>query len=346
MRVFVIGGTGFIGPHVVQRLVTTGHEVTLFHRGEHEADLPADVRHLHGARADLTARRDELQRLAPEVALDMRPMAASEASVAVAALRGVAHRLVALSSADVYRAYGRLHRTEPGAPDPQPLDEAAPLREAPSPDQRLVPRPPGATGPDDRDKILVERMVMSTPELCGTVLRLPMVYGPGDDQHRLHLHLKRMDDGRAVIPLPVSMARWRWSRGYVENVADAIVLAVGDDRAAGRIYNVAEPEALSMAAWVRAIGTAAGWHGEVRVVPDGTPLYGGTLDGLDLRQDWVLDTTRIRRELGFREAVPRDEALRRTVGWERAHPPPSPRAALFDYAAEDAALAALGLLRD
>ena len=49
MRVLVIGGTGITGPHVVRRLVEMGHEVTIFHRGQHEADLPPEVRHIHHA---------------------------------------------------------------------------------------------------------------------------------------------------------------------------------------------------------------------------------------------------------------------------------------------------------
>jgi hypothetical protein len=52
----------------------------------------------------------------------------------------------------------------------------------------------------------------------------------------------------------------------------------------------------------------------------------------------LTDSTRIRRELGYRETVPRAEAMRRTIEWERAHPPdPFPKE-LFDYAAEDQAL--------
>lgn len=40
MRVLVIGGTRFIGPPVVKSLVEHGHEVTVFHRGETEINLP------------------------------------------------------------------------------------------------------------------------------------------------------------------------------------------------------------------------------------------------------------------------------------------------------------------
>jgi hypothetical protein len=55
----------------------------------------------------------------------------------------------------------------------------------------------------------------------------------------------------------------------------------------------------------------------------------------------VVDTTRIREELGYTEPVSRDEALRRTVAWERAHPPEEVDPQAFDYAAEDALLAEL-----
>jgi hypothetical protein len=38
-------------------------------------------------------------------------------------------------------------------------------------------------------------------------------------------YIKRMDDGRPVILLDEAYARWRWARGYVENIAHAIALA-------------------------------------------------------------------------------------------------------------------------
>jgi dTDP-D-glucose 4,6-dehydratase len=57
------------------------------------------------------------------------------------------------------------------------------------------------------------------------------------------------------------------------------------------------------------------------------------------RQQWVASSARIRAELGYREPVALDEALRRTIEWERTHPP-TIDPAQFDYAAEDAALSA------
>jgi nucleoside-diphosphate-sugar epimerase len=340
MRVLVVGGTGFIGPFVVRRLHDQGHAVTVYHRGQSHADLPPGVAHLFGDRADLPARRDAIARLAPEVVLDMRPLTEEEARTVATAVKGIARRLVAISSQDVYRAYGRLIRTEPGPPDPVPLREDAPLREQLYPYRGETPRP--ADDPrrwtDDYDKILVERVVLGDLALPGTILRLPMVYGPRDGQHRLFEYLKRMDDGRPAILLDQAAARWRWTRGYVENVAAAIALAATDERAAGRVYNVGEQDALALADWVRLIGKHAGWSGEVVALP--TDRLPPNLRAEEhVAQDLVADTTRIHTELGYVEPVPLEDRLQRTIEWERANPPAAIDPASFDYAAEDAALA-------
>src|SRR5690606_17236636 len=252
---------------------------------------------------------------------------------------GVAGRVVVISSADVYRAFGRLIGFEPGEPEPMPLTEDSPVRDRRYP-YRGGTRPP-ADDPRwwtyDYDKILVEQVVLGHGGLPGTVLRLPMVYGPNDAQHRFFSYLKRMDDGRPVIPLEASLAGWRGQRGYVENVAEAIALAASDPRAAERIYNVGDPDAPAEIDWVRALAAAAGWQGEIVVVPDGALGQGPR--GGSARHDLVMETSRIRDELGYAEVVARDEALRETVAWERANPPATFDPAKFDYAAEDAVLA-------
>ena len=91
------------------------------------------------------------------------------------------------------------------------------------------------------------------------------------------------------------------------------------------------------------IGRAAGWAGSILGLPKEAlpPYLAGEYEGANFEQHWVVDTGRIRRELGYEESVPREEALRRTVAWEREHPPEEIDPAEFDYAAEDAALAKL-----
>ena len=219
-RILVLGGTGFIGPAVVARLVEAGHDVTLFHRGEHELSEFEALRHIHGDRARLVEFRDQLRTAAPGVVLDMAPMSAADAETAMSAFRGIAGRIVAISSVDVYRAYGRMHGSEPGPPEPMPLREESPLRE------KLFPYR-GEMGAkfDDYDKIPVEQAMLGDADLPGTILRLPAVHGERDNQRRLRAEVERMDASRPAIILPMAAHNWRWSRSYVGNVADAIVLA-------------------------------------------------------------------------------------------------------------------------
>src|SRR5215470_11271593 len=73
MRILVIGGTNFMGPLVVRSLSEQGHEVTVFHRGQTQTDLPQGVREIPGDRRPIENSAAELQRLAPEVVLDMIP---------------------------------------------------------------------------------------------------------------------------------------------------------------------------------------------------------------------------------------------------------------------------------
>ncbi len=272
----------------------------------------------------------------PEVVLDMIPVIEQDAREVMSAFKGVARRVVAISSQDVYRAFGRVNRKESGPIEPPPITEDSPLRENLYP-YRADPRRDASDSQrlmDDYDKILIERVIMSDPDLPGTVLRLPMVYGPGDYQHRMFAMLKRMDDHRPAILLDELEARWRWTHGYVENVAAAIALAVTDERAAGRIYNVGELNASTLAEWVAQIGEAAGWHGRIVTAPQGT-LPEPLRNGINAEQHIIVDTTRIRRELGYKEHVPHNEAMRYTVAWERANPPEKIVPGEFDYALED-----------
>jgi len=173
--------------------------------------------------------------------------------------------------------------------------------------------------------------------LAGTICRLPMVYGPGDNLRRFHPVLKRIDDGRRAIIHEEGLAAWKTPRGYVENVAAALGLAAVDDQAAGRIYNVAETPAFSELEWARKIAAATGWAGDFVVLPwDRTPEH--LRQPGNSAQHWEADSTRIRDELGYCEPVPIEEGIRRTIEWERANPPGEFNPHRFDYAAEDAAL--------
>jgi nucleoside-diphosphate-sugar epimerase len=185
MRVLLIGGNGFIGRFVVAALTRQGHALAVFHRGTRPA--PDGVDEIRGDRHQLNASAQQLKRFAPDVVIDLVISSGPQAEELMNIFRGATRRVIMLSSIDVYRAVGISHGTESGPLQKLPLTEESELR------RNLHPYPPESLqlmrqifpwATDDYDKIPAERIVMNDRELPGTVLRLPMVYGPGDPLHR------------------------------------------------------------------------------------------------------------------------------------------------------------------
>ena len=147
-----------------------------------------------------------------------------------------------------------------------------------------------------------------------------------------------MEEQRHVIVLEESIANWRGSYGYVGNIAFAIALAVTNEKAKGRIYHVGEKQTLSEAERIAKVGELAGWKGKVlTVAKEKMPTEWELM--LNTKQDWLVESSRIRNELGYQEIVPLDEALKITIEWQRNHPPEKPEEFrmpwLLDYKSED-----------
>jgi len=321
MTLFLVGGTGFIGRHVTKRLAMAGHTITVFHRGETTPDLPPTVDTARGNRDDTDALRTALDAVAPDVVVDVIPYIEAQAAALMDVCHGRTDRVVVLSSGDVYRQYDSLRpeRSEEVVsglrgssdhpPDPVPMTEDAPLRASRYPYRGAETDFAYA---HDYDKILVEEAVRAGA-VPATILRLPKVYGPGDGQRHVGEALVRLREAEGDLILGEQEARWRWSRGYVENVAAAIANAALSEAAAGRTYNVGEPGALPQATWLRRVAAAADIDVTIETAPDeqveGQPPF-------DWRYAMATDTRRLRTELGFAELVGHAEALRRTIAWE------------------------------
>jgi len=342
VRVLLIGGSGFIGPHVANALRRAGHDIVLFHRGVHpprdgvSAEIIGDRRRLHESARQL---RDANA----DVVVDLVLSSGRQARDLIDVFRGATSRIVVLSSGDVYRACGLTHGLEEGPLEPLPLRESSALR------SRLQTYPPAQIQmlqqvfgwiDDEYDKIPVEREILRDAALAGVVLRLPMVYGPGDPLRRFHPIEQRIADERRAILFPAGLAAWRATKGYVENVGAAIALAAVSERVSSRVFNVGEPDALSELEWAERIAREMRWTGTFRVLADDRVPPHLAPPG-NPAQHWVTDTSRLRVELGFEEPISRGEAISRTVAWDRANPPSGFTPHQFDYAAEDAALAAI-----
>ena len=338
MRILVIGGNGFIGTPLVGQLLAAGHDVGLFHRTADRSNRA--VAQIQGDRNRLPEFRAELRRFAPQVIIDMILSSGEQAAQLVDLAGELNARVVAISSMDVYRAWGVMQGTEPGGPEPTPITEDSPLRTVRRayPQETLENMKSIFTWVNtDYDKIAVEQAVMRG-RAEGTVVRLPMVYGAGDPLHRMHGILKRIRDGRRAIILAEDHAAWRGPRGYVENVAHAIAVASVSEAAYGRIYHVCEEPSLPELEWQKKIAAETSWRGRWVLLPSRqTPKH--LLMPGDASQHLLASSARIRNELGYQEPFAMEEALRRTITWEQANPPVGPSFHSFDYPAEDRALA-------
>lgn len=339
MNILVIGGTRFIGPYVVRELHEAGHRVTVFHRGKSPVELPEDIEHIIGDRNKLYNFRDAFTQLHIDAVIDMILITEQHAHALVETCSGIVDHIIGISSQDVYRAYGIMLGKEKGNLQPTPLSEDADVRSALYPYRGETPRPDDDPRKllDDYDKIPIEKILMQEKDVSGTVMRLPMVYGPGDYQHRLFEYIKRIDDHRPIILMHQGLAQWKSSFGYVENVAHAICCAVHNRKAHQRIYNVADRKTMTQETWVQKIASITGWNGTIKVLPSNA-LPQHVQPGFNTAQDLDVSTERIRSELGYKEPVSLDRALAITIDWERRNPPEQIDPNQYDYKKEDKAV--------
>ena len=282
MNVLLIGGTGFISAEVARLLFNAGHTVTLYHRS-HGAGLPYSQ--FQGDRDDARRLTECIAGAKPDCILHTSAMNKGTMDTLAVALAGKTVRLVILSSADVYKAFEVVNRLSDAPVQPVPLTEASPLRDV----RNFI---------SGYEKLDVENV---GKKLNATVARLGMIYGRNDPQKRFGdvIHAMRRFNRLTV---PRNLASWRACYGGVRNAASGIKLLVECGKP-GEIYNIADDASLSELEYREKIAEILNWQGKI-VITDKIP------DALNYEQDLTLDTSRIRRELGFEDMYTTDEELR------------------------------------
>ena len=175
-----------------------------------------------------------------------------------------------------------------------------------------------------------------------THFRYPLVYGPHQLGSPVWQVMRRILDGRPHIVLPDG-GLTLLTRGYVANLAHAVLLAVDQPQAsAGQIYNCGDEQALTLRQWVEVIARSMNHNWEIYGVPDSVAHSSRDFipfQGTSHHQ--LIDLTRIKTELGYRDLIPALEAIPQTVRWYLDNPPsgadkPDPhRGYPFNYDAED-----------
>lgn len=301
MRLLVLGGTRFLGRHVVAAALDRGHEVATFSRGVSGAP-PDGVRALHGDRDDPAALPRALDGWAPELVVDTscqtRP-AADNAAAALAGVRGYAFT----SSLNAYSGW-----------PPGPV--------------RGEDDPIWDTSDDDYgpNKAHAERVLGAALPGRFLTARAGLVLGPHDDVGRLPWWLERIArGGRVVVPdaleQPIALVDARDLAGWLVGVAE--------DGVAGPVNATGPAGMATLGGLLETCREVTGGDAELVPVPEEDLLAAGVEPWLHLpfwlpretaATAWDVDTTRA-RELGL-PVRPVGETAADTWAWMRASPRP------------------------
>ncbi len=319
--ILVTGGTGFVGSHLVELLVSRGHEVTCLVRD------PGNLRWLKGRQV----------RLVQGDCGDRDSLAAAVRNAA--AVYHVAGLTKAARRRDYYEVNhigtrNLLDACAHHGPKIQKFVLVSSLAAAgPAQADRPVkaadtPHPVSDYG---RSKLFAEEETLKFKDRFPVVILRPAaVYGPRDTDV---FELFRWAAKGYILDMSGSERFLNWC--YVKDLAEALLMAGERSVPSGSVYFVAEDRIHSMTGFQKALQESGGVTAKVIKVP----VWAGYLIGLAAeaagllsgratiinrqkvreaaQQYWTCDLDKIRADLGFRAAMPLEQGLAATWKWYR-----------------------------
>lgn len=183
-------------------------------------------------------------------------------------------------------------------------------------DQPAKPIDPYAVSKHEAELGLFE--IAQHTNLKVTILRPPLVYGPGVRAN--FLRLMQTVDRR--WPLPLGGIVNRRDLIYLGNLVDAIAVCASHPAAANRTFLLADGESLSTPELIRRLGSALGRPARLFSVPESWLRFAGALTGKSmavqrLLGSLMLDSSTIREALGWQPPYSNEEGLAATANWFR-----------------------------
>jgi nucleoside-diphosphate-sugar epimerase len=323
MTILVTGGSGFLGSHVVERLARAGRPVralvrrtsdTTFLKSLPDVELVEgavdDAASVHAAARGVTGivhAAGLVKAKGPEEFMRVNRGGTENLVAAAVENRATLRRFILVSSIAAAR---------PSQGDGQPIPEDC------------EPRPVTDYG---RSKLEAERIALAKKDLISVVIvRPPAIYGPRDKE--ILAFFKSIKFG--ILPL-LGPTQNKLSMIYGSDCGAACVAALDADVPSGSVYHVDDGAVHTMEELIRLTEAAMGRRAKVRfhlprrlveTAAFGAELYGKatnkavmlTRDKLnELFEQWVCDSTRARRDLGWKPEVPFEVGIERTVAWYR-----------------------------
>ncbi len=183
MHVLVLGGTQFVGRHIVEAFLAGGHAVTILTRGRTADPLPSTVERLRGDRDAGEAGLAALAGRTWDACIDLSGFTPRQVGPSVDRLVDAVRRYVFVSAVRVY-----------GDPTDRPVGEEHP---------RLPPAGPEVATIDDQTygplKVACEDLVLEMFGERATILRPQAVLGPHDPVDRLSYWVRRAAQGGPTL---------------------------------------------------------------------------------------------------------------------------------------------------
>ena len=317
MRVFLTGGTGFIGAHLVNALLAQGSQVTCLVRSPAKA-AGLGARGVRLVRGDLEARTALREGAAgADVVIHLAGLiAARTARELIAANRdGTANVLEAAAAHPPGRflfvsSIAAAGPTVPG----QPLDESA---------------PPHPVTPYGASKLEAETLVRSAT-FPWTIVRPPVVYGERD---RATLGIFRLAN-RVLVPV-LGDGSQELSAIHGADLAAALVTAASAPGAIDKVYFAAHREITTSRGLALAVGRALGKTPRVIPVPAPVARVVMSVAGMIARMAgrasvlsperadeflapaWTCRPDALRADTGWEATIDLATGLARTAAWYR-----------------------------
>jgi len=302
MKVLAIGGTRFFGKLIVENLLSQGFDVSVFTRGNIKPRFSRPVRQIKGDRRDYSLFIRKMSRYDFDAVIDNIAYDGRDVESVIQAFKGKISRYVLTSSTTVYMV---LRYTNPVK------EEDARIGSPPEIERESRALHQYSLGKREAEEELFR--ISDGKTLPFTIIRPPIVQGEGDPSLRGYFWIQRvMDRGPVLIP---DGGLYPFRHVYSSDLARAYVLALDNERAINRAYNIAQKEILTLKEYVASICEVLGVEFRPVFVPSElVEKCIGYRPPYFRRQVLIPEISRAEIELGFR-STPFEKWLEKTVKW-------------------------------
>ena len=299
MRLLVVGGSGFIGHHIVNHAVGLGWDVTILGLTpqQHNKEVSSGVRYVAADLVNAVALKKVLGEASFEYVvncsgyIDHRAFGDGGQKVFDAHFVGVLN-LARILDRNVLQAFINIGSSDEYGNNPSPQVET----------QREAPISPYSLGKVAATHFL--QMLYRTENFPAITLRLFLTYGPGQDKRRF---LPQIISGCLEgSPFPASEGRQLRDFCFVQDTVEAVFVALASPSAKGEVINIGSGQPVSIRQIIEMVQ---------RLVGGGAPNFGGIGYRPGESMSLVADISKAKAILDWQPVVALDIGLKKTIKW-------------------------------